>query len=90
LPGVGKKTAERLIVEMKDRLKNWDTSGAGAAGAGAPGTPDVANPVEEAVSALLALGYKPPDASRMVRAIDAEGLATEEIIRAALQATVKK
>jgi Holliday junction DNA helicase RuvA len=45
--------------------------------------------VEEAVGALVALGYKPPEASRMVRAIDAQDLAAEDIIRLALQATVK-
>jgi Holliday junction DNA helicase RuvA len=47
------------------------------------------NPVEEAVGALIALGYKPPEASRMVRAIDAQDLAAEDLIRLALQATVK-
>ncbi len=87
LPGVGKKTAERLVVEMRDKLSDWGaTPGAGttAATAGA----DVINPVEEAVSALIALGYKAPDASRMVRAVDSQGLTTEDIIRAALQASV--
>ncbi|GMQ87187.1 MAG: Holliday junction branch migration protein RuvA [Gammaproteobacteria bacterium] len=88
LPGVGKKTAERLVVEMRDRLAAWDKSGA-IAGAASP-SPDVANPVEEAVSALVALGYKPQDASRMVRAVDSRDVTTEEIIRTALQATVKK
>ncbi|GMQ84352.1 MAG: Holliday junction branch migration protein RuvA [Gammaproteobacteria bacterium] len=88
LPGVGKKTAERLVVEMRDRLADWDTGGA-AMGAVSP-PPDVANPVEEAVSALVALGYKPQDASRMVRAVDTRDVTTEEIIRTALQATVKK
>jgi Holliday junction DNA helicase RuvA len=89
LPGVGKKTAERLVVEMRDRLADWEPPGAGAPGfAAAPG-PDVANPVEEAVSALVALGYKPQEASRMVRAIDSSDLSTENIIRAALQATVQ-
>ena len=91
LPGVGKKTAERLVVEIRDRLADWETpagseSGAAVASAGA----DVASPVEEAVSALIALGYKPQDASRMVRAVDSKALATEEIIRTALQATVQQ
>jgi Holliday junction DNA helicase RuvA len=87
LPGVGKKTAERLLVEMRDRLADWETP------AGALPRPsaqaDVANPVEEAVSALVALGYKPQEASRMVRAVDTSDLATEDIIRNALQAVVK-
>lgn len=89
LPGVGKKTAERLVVEMRDRLSDWDVSAGAARSASGAAVPDVANPVEEAVSALIALGYKPQDASRMVRAIDTEDLATENIIRAALQATVR-
>jgi Holliday junction DNA helicase RuvA len=47
------------------------------------------SPVEDAVSALVGLGYKPQEASRMVRAIDTGALSSEEIIRAALQATVR-
>ena len=89
LPGVGKKTAERLVVEMRDRVADWGMPAVAAAGAASSPGPDVANPVEEAVSALVALGYKPQEASRMVRAIDTADLSTEDIIRAALQATVK-
>ncbi len=85
LPGVGKKTAERLIVEMRDRL------GEAAAGAGAAPGPGAApgGAVQDAVSALIALGYKPQEAGRMARAVEGEGLESEEIIRRALQATVK-
>jgi Holliday junction DNA helicase RuvA len=86
VPGVGKKTAERLVVEMRDRLDDWGVPAAAAAGASAA---DVANPVEEAVSALIALGYKPQEASRLVRQVDAGGLSSEQIIRAALQSTVR-
>jgi len=89
LPGVGKKTAERLVVEMRDRLADWEVPAVGGPGSAAAPRPDAANPVEEAVSALVALGYKPQEASRMVRAIDSSDLSTEDIIRAALQATVK-
>ncbi len=88
LPGIGKKTAERLIIEMRDRLEGFtgltvDASGR-TAGLRAPD-----NPVEDAVSALLALGYKPPEATRLVRAVDCADLSSEEIIRRALQAAVK-
>jgi len=87
LPGVGKKTAERLIVEMRDRIDglsgNVAPLKAGAAPAGAGAAP--ADPSADAVSALIALGYKPPEASRMVRAVAAEGLGTEALIKAALQ-----
>lgn len=83
LPGVGKKTAERLIVEMRDTLKDWHGVTAQTISAGGVATPTDA--VADAVSALLALGYKPPEASRMVRSVDTAGLASEEIIRRALQ-----
>ncbi len=88
LPGVGKKTAERLIVEMRDRLDDWE---------GAVTLPGVA-PVEarggndelrDAISALVSLGYKPPEASRLVSKVETEGLSSEEIIRAALKQAVK-
>jgi Holliday junction DNA helicase RuvA len=85
LPGVGKKTAERLIVEMRDRLEGLSGNAAplrpGPVGAGAA----PADPSADAVSALIALGYKPPEASRMVRAVAGEGLGTEALIKAALQ-----
>lgn len=91
LPGVGKKTAERLLMEMRDRFKDWE-----AAGGGPPNMPAAAmdsvggSPVQDAVSALIALGYKPNEASRMVRAVgDSGGLPSEEIIRLALQGVVK-
>ncbi len=86
LPGVGKKTAERLVVEMRDRLDKDAAVPNAAAGAAVPHD---ASPVEEAVSALIALGYRAPDASRMVRTVDTGGRGTEDIIRAALQAAVK-
>lgn len=91
LPGVGKKTAERLIVELRDKLKD-QLADAGTVS----GTPETAqlevpsSPTGDAVSALMALGYKPAEASRMVRAVDSNGLDTEEIIRLSLQAAVKK
>jgi Holliday junction DNA helicase RuvA len=89
VPGVGKKTAERLIVEMRDRLMNWDDLTGVTASAMPADTAAVVNPVEEAVNALVALGYKPVDASRMVRGVNSRDLSTEEIIRSALQATVQ-
>lgn len=98
LPGVGKKTAERLIIEMRDRLEKLithaGTVGGGNRSATDKDTLDVApvqkDAVGDAVSALAALGYKAAEASRMVRAIKTDGLGSEAIIRAALQATVIK
>ncbi len=91
LPGVGKKTAERLIVEMKDVLKKWQAE-AGEGGATATAVASLVKPndaVADAVSALIALGYKPPEASRMVRDIQTKDLSSEEIIRLALQGAAK-
>jgi holliday junction DNA helicase RuvA len=89
LPGIGKKTAERLVVEMRDRLGAM----AGAAPAGSAldgiGSDAALDPAGEAVSALIALGLKPPEASRRVSAIDCKGLAIEDIVRVALKAMVK-
>ncbi len=86
LPGIGKKTAERLIVEMRDRLADWTgIPGAVTLPGGAPGP---GTPVEDAVSALIALGYKPQEASRAVKAVAADGLSSEEIIRRALRGMV--
>jgi holliday junction DNA helicase RuvA len=87
IPGVGKKTAQRLIMEMKDKL---DAGAAAVLPAGAAAQLAQDAPVSEAVSALVSLGYKPAEASRMVRAVETRGLGSEEIIRAALQSLVKK
>jgi holliday junction DNA helicase RuvA len=82
VPGIGRKTAERLIIEMRDKLPS-DVEISHAVSATASTEP--ADPVSEAVSALVSLGYKPPEASRMVRSLDTKGLKTEEIIRQALR-----
>ena len=92
LPGVGKKTAERLVIEMRDRLKDWhvEVLSNGTTPTGMMDIQHKADPVEEAVSALIALGYKPPQASRMVSQIDSRDLSSEEIIRDALKASIIK
>lgn len=87
LPGIGKKTAERLVIEMRDRLEKLP-AGANGAAVGLAATPVGA--ADEAFDALVALGYKPQEATRMIKSVDTEGLASEEIIRRALQATVRK
>ena len=93
LPGVGKKTAERLVVEMRDRIA--DTFGEhlpAELGAAAPGPARAqdaaARVVEEAEGALVALGYRPAEAAKAVHAAHEEGLATEELIRRALKGIV--
>jgi len=81
LPGIGKKTAERLIVEMRDKL--GEAADVTAATLDSQSGPLPAS--EEAAVALQALGYKPADAQRMIRGVKAEGLGSEELIRRALQ-----
>ncbi|MDP2099383.1 MAG: Holliday junction branch migration protein RuvA [Methylobacter sp.] len=88
LPGVGKKTAERLVIEMRDRLPDLGES-VDATAAGADKMQPVNNPKQEAISALCSLGYKPLDATKMVQHINIEGKSCEDIIRLALQGSVR-
>ena len=83
LPGVGKKTAERLIIEMRDRLK--DISGAMGLKPVASAAAKLAGAKDEAAEALVSLGYKPAEAEKMIRSLDTDGLSTEQIIKLALQ-----
>lgn len=90
LPGVGKKTAERLVVEMRDRLGDWDAAALPVVDPGAAGAPAAPrDAVADAVSGLVALGYKPQEASRYVGALQTEGLSSEDIIREALRGLVR-
>lgn len=90
LPGIGKKTAERLIMEMRDRIESESSAiASGHAGTGAGPAPPRDDPVAEAVHALIALGLKPTEASRRVRAVGTDGFACEEIVRRALQSMVR-
>jgi Holliday junction DNA helicase RuvA len=75
------------LIEMRDRVKSFGASGVAVA-PGAVESP--AGPQSEAYSALVALGYKPPEAIRLLKAVDASVQTTEEIIRAALQAAAAK
>lgn len=89
LPGIGKKTAERLIVELRDKLGSEEHNENSAGSASLMPSTTATSPISDAVSALIALGYKPNDASRIIRSIDTEGLNTEDIIRLALQGLSK-
>ncbi|MDP5071159.1 MAG: Holliday junction branch migration protein RuvA, partial [Congregibacter sp.] len=88
LPGVGKKTAERLLIEMRDRLSGWLEQPDGAGGL--PLSPPVSDKLSDAESALVALGYKPAEAARLVARVDSETIVdSEELIRLALRSTVR-
>lgn len=87
LPGVGKKTAERLIIEMRDRLDDWQ-GGSVVSPSAVAGHGVMLDASREATSALESLGYKPQEASRMISAVDTDGVSSEDIIKAALKAAV--
>ena len=81
VPGIGKKTAQRLVVEMKDRLEKEFGDVALEARAQSGG---VNNPRNDAIEALVSLGYRPADASRVVKSLDKD-LSSEDLIRQALR-----
>ena len=83
VPGIGRKTAERLVVEMRDRLV------APQLVTGLPGAA-AASPENEAYDALIALGYRPPEATRLLKAAGPGTHSTEELIRRALQSAVRE
>jgi Holliday junction DNA helicase RuvA len=88
IPGIGKKTAERMIVELRERMAEMYP--VGAVGGGAKGTAGVAHdPLSEATVALQQLGYKPAEAQRMAKQAFAEGDVAETIIRKALQSALR-
>jgi len=84
IPGIGRKTAERLLVEMRDRIRALGqlppAAAKSATGAGARA---------EAFSALVALGYRPVEVNRLLQGVEQEGAGTEELIRRALQAAAR-
>ena len=82
VPGVGRKTAERVLIDMRDRVRDLNQGFAAALAPGAGRGPAQ----QEAYSALLALGYRPAEIVRLLKAVAAEGGSTEELIRRALQA----
>lgn len=89
LPGIGKKTAERLVVEMKDRFKGMHGdlfTPAVDMVLSAPAGPVMDDAEAEAAAALVALGYKPQEASRMVSKVASAGASSETLIREALRA----
>ena len=81
LPGVGKKTAERLIVEMRDRVDDLRSDDARQT----PREPSRDKPVNDAISGLIALGYKPAEASKYVHALEVGNMKSEDIIREVLK-----
>ena len=84
IPGVGRKTAERLLIEMRDRIRAL-----GQLPANAPVPGSVAGARAEAYAALVALGYRPVEVNRLLQGVEQDGAGTEELIRRALQAAAR-
>ena len=88
IPGIGKKTAERLVVEMKDRLGAWQASAVTSLPglvAASGNQNESRQAAQDAVSALEALGYRAQDASKAIKAVMEDGLDSQELIRRALK-----
>jgi Holliday junction DNA helicase RuvA len=84
IPGIGRKTAERLLIEMRDRIRALgQLPAAGSAAASAAGARS------EAYAALVALGYRPAEVNRLLQGVEEDGVGTEELIRRALQAAAR-
>lgn len=91
IPGVGKKTAERLVIEMRDRLKDFASSTPleqGSVMVEPTLVVNVNNPLDDALSALVSLGYKPAQAERAVKKVATAEMDSETIIRQALKSMV--
>lgn len=86
LPGIGKKTAERIIIELRDKLDHLPAASSSTVTGGAPAA---RGPVGEAGRALETLGFKPQEASRLVRQVAEPDMTAEDIIRLALKSTIK-
>lgn len=90
LPGVGKKTAERLLIDMGDRIGQLEGQFVPNSAAPTADKPKARQPDagEEAEAALIALGYKPQEAARAINRVATEGMSPEELIRQALKAMI--
>lgn len=86
VPGIGRKTAERLLVEMRDRIRALGEAPAAAQAVSG----EAGGPAAEAYAAMVALGYRPAEVTRLLKKVDTEGSATEDIIREALKLAVSK
>jgi Holliday junction DNA helicase RuvA len=99
IPGIGKKTAERLLLDMRDRLKEWQTGSVSADGGAEQSQgmmdettrPDARQLAEDAETALIALGYRPAEATKMIVRVQKDNPdveRSEELIRLALRQSI--
>ena len=86
LPGVGKKTAERLIIEMRDRLQDMNIRPSlSLEQSGTVASSGDQRALDDALSGLISLGYKPQEATRLLQHVDLSGLSSEAMIKSALK-----
>lgn len=90
IPGVGKKTAERLVIELRDRLQSLNSSSDGSGMSINHLNINSISPVAEAEAALVSLGYKPLEAQKAIGAVKGEFSETADMIRAALKSMMKQ
>jgi len=88
VPGIGKKTAERMIIDMRDRIDSREYDSPSAQAPGHLEVPD--NPVQDAIGAMMALGYKAAEANRAVNAVKEQSEQRDDLIRNALQYLTKR
>lgn len=87
-PGIGKKTAERLVIELRDKIFPVGVSTNDRGTVASPGNSEASSVIQDAIAALVALGYKLPDADKAVRKVmksSESGISTEALIKRALQ-----
>ena len=93
VPGIGKKTAERVIIDMRDKLKNWGLDNAMDRSTVASNNTlgSIANQIEnDAIAGLVSLGYKSAEANKAVKSVTRPDMSSEELIRLSLQSMVSK
>ena len=87
VPGIGKKTAERMVLELKDKLGSFALTGVTLHGKAAPRVLDA---VGEAAAALSALGYKPAEVASLLKKVETPDASADTLIRKALQAALQR
>ncbi len=90
VPGIGKKTAERMLLELRDRIKDLADDGGAALEGGLTPVVTPPNPVDDAIGALVALGYRAADAARAVGSVEEDAHDREDLIRLSLQVLSKR
>jgi len=90
VPGIGKKTAERMLIDMRDRIDGLDLEESESLNSEDSSRETYQDPIGDAIGALIALGYKQADANRVVKAVEEQSEGRDDLIRNALQMLSKR